>query len=174
MAWVKADGVELLSNTMETLLEFNPSTGVAASFPIKGTQPRYESDHHPPALDVIPKERAEHIMIVDLIRNDLGRVCLPGTVQVPSLLGIEGYKGVWHGVSLVSKVFSRPEHLSSTFSVRSFQVARSREHLSGGRWNYSPTWSLSHGGVLYWLHRCRLARRTSERVDSHTHACERQ
>lgn len=108
MAWVRAGNIEVLSNTMETLLEFTPSTRLAASFPIKGTQPRYDNDQLPPALDVIPKERAEHIMIVDLIRNDLGRVCLPGTVQVPSLLGIEGYKGVWHGVSRVEGIL-RPE-----------------------------------------------------------------
>ena len=108
MAWVRADSVEILSNTMETLLEFDPSTRLAASFPIKGTQPRQDQEHTPPPLDVIPKERAEHVMIVDLIRNDLGKVCVPGTVQVPSLLGIEGYKGVWHGVSRVEGIV-RPD-----------------------------------------------------------------
>ena len=101
MAWLKAGETEVLSNTMETLLEYDPETRLASSYPIKGTQPRIEEDRTPPPLDLIPKERAEHVMIVDLIRNDLGRICEPGTVRVPSLLGIEGYRGVWHGVSKV-------------------------------------------------------------------------
>lgn len=101
MAWLKTRESEVFSNTMETLLEFSPKTRTLASFPIKGTQPRHEEDKVAPALALIPKERAEHIMIVDLIRNDLGRVCDPGSVHVPSLLGIEGYRGVWHGVSKV-------------------------------------------------------------------------
>ena len=37
-------------------------------------------------------------MIVDLVRNDLGRICAPGTINVPRLMALEGYKGVWHGV----------------------------------------------------------------------------
>ena len=101
MAWLRAGETEVLSNTMETLLEYDPETRLASSYPIKGTQPRIEEDQTPPPLDLIPKERAEHVMIVDLIRNDLGRICEPGTVRVPSLLGIEGYRGVWHGVSKV-------------------------------------------------------------------------
>ena len=137
MAWIKADKVEVLSNTMETLLEFDPRTRRAASFPIKGTQPRQSEGELPPALDVIPKERAEHIMIVDLIRNDLGKVCVPGSVRVPSLLGIEGYRGVWHGVSkvegIVSENASLYELLSALFpggSITGAPKRRSVEILS--------------------------------------------
>jgi anthranilate/para-aminobenzoate synthase component I len=47
------------------------------------------------------KERAEHLMLVDLARNDLGRVSAPGSVQVPRFMGLEGYSHVWHIVSTV-------------------------------------------------------------------------
>ena len=48
-----------------------------------------------------PKERAEHVMLVDLARNDLGRVCKPGTVQVPEFMTVERYSHVMHIVSTV-------------------------------------------------------------------------
>ena len=96
---------ELVSNTMETLLTFDASTGTASSYPIKGTRGRHanpDADAQAArALAADPKERAEHVMIVDLVRNDLGKVCAPGSVWVPQLMGIEGYRGVWHGVSEV-------------------------------------------------------------------------
>ena len=94
MAWLRAGETEVLSNTMETLLEYEPETRLASSYPIKGTQPRVEEERTPPPLDLIPKERAEHVMIVDLIRNDLGRICEPGTVAYHRSLaskGIEAY-----------------------------------------------------------------------------------
>ena len=48
-----------------------------------------------------PKERAEHVMLVDLARNDLGRVCRPGTVDVPQFMTVERYSHVMHIVSTV-------------------------------------------------------------------------
>src|SRR5690606_16694235 len=48
-----------------------------------------------------PKERAEHVMLVDLGRNDLGRVCVPGSVQVPEFMMVERYSHVMHIVSTV-------------------------------------------------------------------------
>jgi len=64
--------------------------------PIKGTAP-LESDVD--ELIASPKNRAENVMIVDLMRNDLGRVCLPGSVQVEDLARAERHTGVWHLVS---------------------------------------------------------------------------
>ncbi|MTV25675.1 anthranilate synthase component I family protein [Nitriliruptoraceae bacterium ZYF776] len=73
--------------------------------PIKGTRPR-DPD---PALDgamaddlaTSAKDRAENVMIVDLARNDLGRVCEPGSVHVPELCAVEAHPTVWHLVSTV-------------------------------------------------------------------------
>lgn len=69
------------------------------SSPIKGTLPL---DAWPTALRASPKEVAENIMIVDLVRNDLGRVAITGTVTVPELLVVRRAPGVWHLVSTVS------------------------------------------------------------------------
>jgi para-aminobenzoate synthetase component 1 len=72
---------------------------VVTSSPIKGTLPL---DAWPSALRTSPKEVAENIMIVDLVRNDLGRVAVTGTVTVPELLVVRRAPGVWHLVSTVS------------------------------------------------------------------------
>lgn len=72
---------------------------VVTSSPIKGTLP---SDARPSALRASTKDVAENIMIVDLVRNDLGRVAVTGTVTVPELLAVRPAPGVWHLVSTVS------------------------------------------------------------------------
>ena len=74
--------------------------------PIAGTRPRGQDEAEDQALEADlladPKERAEHVMLVDLGRNDLGRVCEFGTVNVPDLLTIERYSHVIHLVSSVA------------------------------------------------------------------------
>jgi para-aminobenzoate synthetase component I len=72
---------------------------VVTSSPIKGTLPL---DAAPSALRASVKDVAENIMIVDLVRNDLGRVAVTGTVTVPELLAVRAAPGVWHLVSTVS------------------------------------------------------------------------
>ncbi len=80
--------------------------GTVASKPIKGTAPRAADAGQAAAqragLEASAKNRAENVMIVDLVRNDLSRVCVPGTVTVPVLLGPEPHPGVWHLVSTVA------------------------------------------------------------------------
>jgi anthranilate synthase component I len=80
--------------------------GIAYSRPIAGTRPRGLSDEDDLRLEgellEDPKERAEHVMLVDLARNDLGRVCEFGTVTVDDLMVIERYSHVMHIVSGVS------------------------------------------------------------------------
>ena len=74
--------------------------------PIAGTRPRGRSEVEDQALETElladPKERAEHVMLVDLGRNDMGRVCQFGTVEVPDLLTLERYSHVIHIVSRVT------------------------------------------------------------------------
>jgi para-aminobenzoate synthetase component I len=76
--------------------------------PIKGTRPRdLDPDldaAHADDLATSAKDRAENVMIVDLERNDLGRVCVPGSVRVPRLCAVEAHPTVWH---LVSDVVGR-------------------------------------------------------------------
>jgi para-aminobenzoate synthetase/4-amino-4-deoxychorismate lyase len=76
------------------------------SKPIKGTARRAADDEEAAVqraeLEASTKNRAENVMIVDLVRNDLSRVCVPGSVTVPVLLGPEPHPGVWHLVSTVT------------------------------------------------------------------------
>ena len=67
------------------------------SEPIKGTRPADRRAE----LEASAKDRAENVMIVDLVRNDLGRVCRPGTVRVAALAQVRAHAGVWHMVSEV-------------------------------------------------------------------------
>jgi anthranilate synthase component I len=86
--------------------------GMAYSRPIAGTRPRGSTPEEDRAMEVElladPKERAEHVMLVDLARNDLGRVCRYGTIEVDDLMVIERYSHVMHIVSGVSGAL-RPE-----------------------------------------------------------------
>ena len=79
--------------------------GIVRTRPIAGTRPRGQTDVEDARLreDLLAdeKERAEHIMLVDLGRNDLGRVCKPGTVRVSTLMDVEKYSHVMHIVSQV-------------------------------------------------------------------------
>ncbi|MEZ5176217.1 MAG: chorismate-binding protein [Acidimicrobiia bacterium] len=80
--------------------------GVAYSRPIAGTRRRGATEAEDVALEaellVDPKERAEHVMLIDLARNDLGRICEYGTVAVDDLMVIERYSHVMHIVSGIS------------------------------------------------------------------------
>ena len=61
-----------------------------------------DQGHRHDAAELLPKDEAENVMIVDLVRNDLQRVCGPGTVEVPDLLATEEHPGLVHLVSTVS------------------------------------------------------------------------
>ncbi|MBD9368725.1 aminodeoxychorismate synthase component I [Xanthomonas sp. XNM01] len=77
---------------------------VAETRPIAGTRPRFPGDDDAARIRELvghPKERAEHVMLIDLERNDLGRVCTPGSVQVDELMTVESYAHVHHIVSNV-------------------------------------------------------------------------
>lgn len=102
--FVESGDVALVSASPERFLEV--ADGVVRTRPIKGTRPRGDDAETDAALSAelraSEKERAENVMIVDLMRNDLSRVCSPGTVGVDRLLEVESYPAVHQLVSTVS------------------------------------------------------------------------
>ncbi|GLQ87004.1 aminodeoxychorismate synthase component I [Dyella flagellata] len=92
----------VVSSSPERLVEARH--GLAQTRPIAGTRPRVAGDDDLARIRELtahPKERAEHVMLIDLERNDLGRVCKPGTVEVNELMVVESYAHVHHIVSNV-------------------------------------------------------------------------
>ena len=104
------DGRAVISSSPERLVEVRGRR--VRTRPIAGTYPRStdaaEDARWSRELLAHPKERAEHVMLIDLERNDLGRVCRPGSVRVSELMTIESYRHVHHIVSEVSGEL-RPE-----------------------------------------------------------------
>ena len=100
---VRWDDHILMSSSPERLVHLHSNQ--VQSRPIAGTHPRGEDSDSDYALSrellAHPKERAEHIMLIDLERNDLGRVCETGTVEVDELMVVETYEHVHHIVSNV-------------------------------------------------------------------------
>ncbi len=105
MAAGDAAGEAVISASPERFLQVS-AAGQVETRPIKGTRPRFsnpDSDAEA-AVELVcsAKDRAENVMIVDLLRNDLGRVCRPGSIQVPQLVGLESYPQVHHLTSVVT------------------------------------------------------------------------
>ena len=95
-------GWAVISSSPERLVEVRG--GIAQTRPIAGTRARIAGDDEGARIRELrahPKERAEHVMLIDLERNDLGRVCVPGTVEVDELMVVESYAHVHHIVSNV-------------------------------------------------------------------------
>ena len=151
-AWMKLADTMILSASPERFLckENNILTGE----PIKGTIKRKKGIFadllHQSELKKI-KYQAENVMIVDLVRNDLNRVCIPGTVHVPSLFRIETYKNLHHLVSEIRGIL-KPEiegktAVKSCFPPGSMTGApkiRSMELIN----TYEPTARGIYSGVL--------------------------
>jgi anthranilate synthase component 1 len=132
--------------------------------PIAGTRPRGESPEADAriAAELLAdeKERAEHVMLVDLGRNDLGRVCEYGSVEVESFMGVETYSHVIHIVSEVAGTL-RPDvgpvdalrsvlpagTLSGAPKVRAMQIIDELEPVKRGAYGGAVGW-LSYGGDL--------------------------
>lgn len=98
MGYFSRKGRTLVSNSPERLLTVQD--GWITTSPIAGTRP---AENPRPGESVAftsdPKERSEHVMTVDILRNDLGRVSIPGTVEVPRFLAVESYAHLLHLVS---------------------------------------------------------------------------
>lgn len=97
------DRMSIISSSPERLVSLR--NGLVETRPIAGTRPRDRDRQHDAALaeELLqhPKEQAEHIMLIDLERNDLGRVCLPGSIEVNELMVLESWEHVHHIVSNV-------------------------------------------------------------------------
>jgi anthranilate synthase component 1 len=110
------DGLRLIGSSPEVLVRLD--RGVAESRPLAGTRRRGETVGEDEALAkellADPKERAEHVMLVDLARNDLGRVCRYGTVKPSTMMEIERYSHVMH---IVSEVRGELEDSNDAFDL---------------------------------------------------------
>ena len=156
------DGRAVISSSPERLAEVR--AGMLRTRPIAGTSPRsadaVQDRAWSDALLRHPKERAEHIMLLDLERNDLGRVCVPGTVEVSELMRLESYTHVHHIVSAVQGRL-RPEvtpgqviralfpggTITGCPKVRTLQIIAELEQTGRGAYTGSMGY-LNHDGSL--------------------------
>ncbi len=111
-AYLNMPGVQVLSSSPERFLKV--SNGIVETKPIKGTRPRKEclqaNQQQIKELQQSNKDRAENVMIVDLLRNDISKNCVPGSVKVPKLFDVESYATVHHLVSTVTGQLSKESH----------------------------------------------------------------
>ncbi len=111
-AYLNFPDVKILSSSPERFLKLTGRH--VETKPIKGTRPRksehIENDAQIANLLNSPKDRAENVMIVDLLRNDISKVCKNGSVQVPKLFEIESYSTVHHLVSTVTGELADNQH----------------------------------------------------------------
>ena len=119
-ALLRFEAADILSASPERFLRVDADR-VVESKPIKGTRPRGATAATDDALrqDLLTseKDRAENLMIVDLVRNDLGRVCEFGSVRVPQYMGLERYSHVMHLVSTVEgRLADAHDHLDALVS----------------------------------------------------------
>jgi anthranilate synthase component 1 len=184
MYLLRFDDVDIVGSSPEAHLKVSAEQGGvrrALLHPIAGTRWRGATPEQDNALAAElladPKERSEHVMLVDLGRNDLGRVCRPGTVEVPDFARIERYSHVMHIVSTVVGELradrSAFDALAATFpagtlsgapKVRAMEIIESleptRRGLYGGTVGYfgfagdmdmaiAIRTALMHGGTAY-------------------------
>jgi anthranilate synthase component 1 len=104
MYLLRLDGFDVVGSSPEALVTVKNTTAV--THPIAGSKPRGATPAEDAALEAElladPKERAEHLMLVDLGRNDLGRVCQPGTVEVVEFMEVRRYSHIMHLESTVT------------------------------------------------------------------------
>jgi para-aminobenzoate synthetase component I len=105
-AYLEFGDAQVASISPERFLRLDATTRASEARPIKGTRPRGATSVEDTALarELLEseKDRAENVMIVDLLRNDLGKVCRPGSVRVPNLFALESHPTVHHLVSTVT------------------------------------------------------------------------
>ncbi|MFQ3547156.1 MAG: anthranilate synthase component I family protein [Termitinemataceae bacterium] len=152
---------QLLGASPESLVRLRD--GVASIRPIAGTRRRGKTPEEDRQLEqellADPKERAEHLMLVDLARNDLGRVCVPGTVTVTRNMEIEHFSHVMHLVSEVegtpAPAVGAPEVLRAAFpagtvsgapKLKAIEIVSSLEHVDRSFYAGAVGYFDVHGG----------------------------
>jgi len=156
MYFMRLGGLAIVGSSPEMLVRVEGNR--AETHPIAGTRPRGRNDEEDLRLgDELKrneKERAEHVMLVDLGRNDLGRVCAYGSVRVPQYMTLERYSHVMHLVSTVEGRLAegrdRLDALAATFPAGTVSGApkiRAMEILSG----LEPTPRGIYGGAIGYL-----------------------
>ncbi len=166
MALIDGGPWQIVSCSPEQL--FAVEQGVIRARPIAGTRPRgidsASDEANEQDLVTDPKEQAEHTMLVDLLRNDLAKVCAPGTVQVPERMSVERYRHVMHLVSRVEgqlrqgtdfvdwlgalfpggTITGAPKHRACLRIAESEPVARGPYTGSAGmiHWNGDAHWNI--------------------------------
>ncbi len=131
-----AGGFDVVGSSPEALVKV--TDGEVLIHPLAGTRKRSSSpeEDHRLAEELLadPKERAEHLMLVDLGRNDLGRVCSPGSVEVIEFMHVERFSHVMHIVSTVTgKLDASRSSIDALYSVFSRQ-ALSLVHRNHAQW----------------------------------------
>ena len=144
-AYIKTPSVDILSHSPERFIRIKDRQ--VETHPIKGTRPRGRTPEQDQAnadeLLRSPKDRSENLMIVDLMRNDLGRVCETGSIRVPKLFALESYANVHHLVSTVTGTLPEQSDafalMASTFpggsitgapKIRSMEIIRELEPVA--------------------------------------------
>jgi anthranilate synthase component 1 len=101
MYFLHLDGCQILGSSPEVLVKTH--NGEVITRPLAGTRPRGKTPNEDQALErelmANPKERAEHVMLLDLARNDIGRVCEPGSVRTTAVMEVERFSRLMHLVS---------------------------------------------------------------------------
>ena len=161
-AYLSHPFMDILSHSPERFIKVNDRH--VETHPIKGTRPRgktpEEDQAHANELLNSGKDRAENLMIVDLLRNDLGKVCETGSIQVPRIFALESYANVHHLVSSVTGTL--PENsdvfalLSNTFpggsitgapKIRSMEIIRELEPVPRSVYCGAIGYASCHGNM---------------------------
>lgn len=157
--YLRSSGTEIISNSPELFLEYDAKARLAVSTPIKGTAPWSEDPRSKEELKHSPKEKAELTMIVDLVRNDLGRVAEPGSVVAGDRY-IRKCGDLWHAEQSVTASIKRPHDavdlVASAFppgsvtgapKVRAMKVIAELEDGPRGVYTGTIGWFADGGGA---------------------------
>ena len=172
--YLRQAGVEIISNSPELFLSVDPTDRRIQSTPIKGTAPIAGGLPARESLELSPKERAELTMIVDLVRNDLGRVAVPGSVQAQERQ-LRRCGDLWHAEQMVEAMLSEgndavsaveaafpPGSVTGAPKVRAMEVIHRLEPAPRGVYTGCIGWFSDDGGA-----HLNVAIRTATVVDGH-------